>query len=209
MNILKFFIGKSNAMLIGALGAVFLLLGFTTCQNNKLRAENSRLKSNQSALLSQIDTFKTKSGLHAASVEQLTFSESELKKYNSELVAEIKDLNIKLKRVTAVAQTTAVAEYEIESVIKDSIIVIDNSRIDTVKCVDFRNEFLTVKGCESRNLPNAYKITITDRVPIDLIVHRVPKKFLFFRFGCKAVKITAVSKNPHAKIEYLDYIKLK
>lgn len=41
------------------------------------------------------------------------------------------------------------------------------------------------------------------------IVHRVPKRFLFFRFGCKAIRQEIVSKNPYNRIVYSEYIELK
>ena len=41
------------------------------------------------------------------------------------------------------------------------------------------------------------------------IVHRVPKRFLFFRYGTKAIRQEVVSKNPHTRIVYSEYIELK
>ena len=41
------------------------------------------------------------------------------------------------------------------------------------------------------------------------IVHRVPRKFLFFRFGTKAIRQEIVSSNPHTKIVYSEYIELR
>lgn len=41
------------------------------------------------------------------------------------------------------------------------------------------------------------------------IVHRVPRKFLFLRFGTKAIRQEIVSSNPHTKIVYSEYIELR
>lgn len=41
------------------------------------------------------------------------------------------------------------------------------------------------------------------------IVHRVPRKFLFFRFGTKAIRQEIVSSNPYTKIVYSEYIELR
>ena len=41
------------------------------------------------------------------------------------------------------------------------------------------------------------------------IVHRVPRKFLFFRFGTKAIRQEIISSNPHTKIVYSEYIELR
>ena len=41
------------------------------------------------------------------------------------------------------------------------------------------------------------------------VVHRVPKKFLFIRYGTKAIRQEITSSNPHTKIVYSEYIELK
>ena len=44
---------------------------------------------------------------------------------------------------------------------------------------------------------------------IKQIVHRVPKKFLFIKYGTKGIKQEVVSKNPHTKIVFTEYRELK
>ncbi|WP_353739197.1 DUF6549 family protein, partial [Muribaculum intestinale] len=44
---------------------------------------------------------------------------------------------------------------------------------------------------------------------IKQIIHRVPKKFWFIKWGCKAIRQEVVSTNPHTKITYTEYIELK
>ena len=39
------------------------------------------------------------------------------------------------------------------------------------------------------------------------IVHRVPRRFLFIRFGTKAVRQEIVSSNPHTRIVYAEYVR--
>ena len=41
------------------------------------------------------------------------------------------------------------------------------------------------------------------------VVHRIPKKFLFIKWGTKAIRQEVVSSNPHSKIVYTEYIELK
>lgn len=41
------------------------------------------------------------------------------------------------------------------------------------------------------------------------VVHRVPKQWLFFRWGIKAIRQEIVSSNPHTKVVYSEYIELK
>ncbi|WP_350308236.1 DUF6549 family protein [Gabonibacter massiliensis] len=41
------------------------------------------------------------------------------------------------------------------------------------------------------------------------IVYRVPRKFLFIRWGTKAIRQEVISKNPYSKITYSRYIELR
>ena len=41
------------------------------------------------------------------------------------------------------------------------------------------------------------------------IVHRVPRRFLFIKFGTKALRQEIVSTNPHSKIVFTEYIKIE
>lgn len=41
------------------------------------------------------------------------------------------------------------------------------------------------------------------------VVHRVPKKNLFFRCGTKEIRQDIMSSNPHTKIVYTEYVQLE
>ena len=41
------------------------------------------------------------------------------------------------------------------------------------------------------------------------VVHRVPRQFLCFRFGTKAIRQEIVSSNPHTELVYSEYVELK
>jgi hypothetical protein len=174
-----------------------------------LRAENSRLTGNQNALLSDIRHYLTKDSLNVASVERLQFTKSELERYNSDLVKTVEDLNIKVKRLQSVSQTATKTVYKVETVFKDSIIVNYKDStvvLDTLRCVNYKDAYLTFEACEQSDTLNAF---IESRDTLITIVHRVPKRFWFIRFGTKAIRQEVLSKNPHSKISYPEYIELK
>jgi hypothetical protein len=37
----------------------------------------------------------------------------------------------------------------------------------------------------------------------------VPKRFLFFKYGCKGIRQEILSKNPHSRIVYSQYIEIE
>jgi hypothetical protein len=161
-----------------------------------LRDENSRLTGNQNALLSDVRHYQTKDSLNVASVERLQFTNSELERYNSDLVKTVEDLNIKLKRLQSVSQTATKTTYNIETVFKDSLIVKykDSTLVlDTLRCVNYNDAYLTFIACEKNDTLNAF---IESRDTLITIVHRVPKRFWFIRWGTKAIRQEVISKNP-------------
>ena len=41
------------------------------------------------------------------------------------------------------------------------------------------------------------------------VVHRIPRRFLFIRWGTKALRQEIVSTNPHTRIVYAEYVKIE
>ena len=41
------------------------------------------------------------------------------------------------------------------------------------------------------------------------IVHRIPRRFLFIRWGTKALRQEIVSSNPHTRIVHTEYVKIE
>ena len=167
--------------------------------------EKNRLGANQRSLLENVSHYKTKDSLSAASIEKLTLTNGEFKKHEKDLLKTIDDLNLKVKRLQSVSQTGTETKYEIKTQINDSLIYV-TGEIDTLKCIDYRDAWLTVSGCIRKG---QFDGLIESRDTLVQVVHRVPHKFLFFRYGVKAIRQEIVSKNPYTNISYAKYIELK
>ena len=50
---------------------------------------------------------------------------------------------------------------------------------------------------------------IVSRDTLVQVVHRVPRQWLFFKWGTKGIRQEIMSKNPHTEITYAEYIELK
>lgn len=182
---------------------IALLLSVNRC--SQVREENKRLSSNQRALLTDITYYKTQDSLNAASIEKLTLTVGEIKRHYPDLKREVENLGIKLKRVEQLAQTATESTYPVETTIRDSIFIRDTVPV-TLRCIDFDNRYLSLSGCEENGL---FKGNIRTVDTLVQVVHRVPRKFLFFRWGVKAIRQEIVSKNPYSKITYSEYLELK
>ena len=65
---------------------------------------------------------------------------------------------------------------------------------------------MTVEGLVGRDTAAC---RVESRDTLVQILHRVPRRFLFIRWGTKAVRQEILSRNPHTKIVYAEYVKIE
>lgn len=171
----------------------------------KERAEKARFKANQTALLSKVDTLTTESGKHAAEVLKLTLTANELKKSNAQLKATADELHIKLKRVQSASTSATKTEIKVVTQMRDSIVYRD-SIITPIKVFSWRDAWTDINGMIEKD---SVDLSVQSVDTLTTIVHKVPHKFWFIKWGCKAIKQTVISSNPHTKITYTEYIEVK
>ena len=183
---------------------LIIIIFFLSRSLHRQRQENNRLSSNQTALFQDISYYRTRDSLSAAGVEKLTLTKKELEQNCEALARDIKDLKIKLKRVQSVSQASIETEHIIHTVVHDSLIVRD--RVDTLQCIDYHDNYLTLSGCIEHNHFSGH---IMSRDTLLQVIHRVPHRWWFIKWGTKAVRQEIVSKNPHTHVVYSRYIELK
>lgn len=163
--------------------------------------DNKRLSDNCTALQEGVTFYKTSDSLNAASVQVLTLSNAEFKQHNADLVKDAASLNLKVKRLESASKTATETVYDKKVERKDSIVYRDG-RIDTIKCVDYADNYLYFNLCDS-DLHISIKDTLVQ------FVHRVPRQWLFFKWGTKAIRQEVLMKNPNTTISYTEFIYLK
>lgn len=195
-----------NLKLFSIVGLILAVVVLSFISNSQC-SEKKRFKDNQHSLLTEVKHYRTSDSLNAASVEKLTLSNKEFRQSNEGLMATIDELNIKVRRLQSVSQTGTKTEYVIKTQIKDSLIYRDNNRPpDTLRCINYKDTWLKIAGCIQEK---QFRGLIQSVDTIDQFVHRVPHKFLFFKYGTKAIRQEILSKNPHTDIVYTKYIELK
>lgn len=191
--------------LLTVIGVLVLFLIASVVALRKARAEKERLEANQTALLSQVEYYTAKNGKSAADVRKLTLTVDELKQYNATLKKTADDLGIKLKRVQSASTTGVRTEVKFVTQVRDSIVYRD-SIIVPVKAFTWRDPWTDVQGVIERD---SVDLSVQSVDTLTTIVHKIPHKFWFIKWGCKAIKQTVVSSNPHTKITYTEYIEVK
>lgn len=205
---------------IGFIKVIFLVLiplalvvAFKECHD--IRGEAERTKENQDVLLhnGRVEIGRTQSGRPRASVSAITLKTSDLKRNPDSLLAvNRKELKIKNSRIMAAATTSTTTQVDVKAAIQ-AVPHDTCSRLsgpyrppDVSQTVSWSDPWITLRG----NIEgDSMQMHIESRDTLQMIVHRVPKKFLFFRYGTKGVRLSVVAQNPHSRLSYPRIIMFK
>lgn len=204
------FIIKHKKIFYAALVALLVAACAVLANKNKnLREDNNRLENNQTALLSDMEEFKTKSGKDAVRIRELELTVGEFKNLCEEQKTTIDDLGIKVKRLQSMHNTGTNTSTGGTAALKDTVII---TKIDSIYIKDTYQHFVWSDPW------NKIEGTIKDKVvdchydgtdTVIVAVSRVPKKFLFFKYGTKYIEVNTVNCNPSTHITYSKAIKIK
>ena len=196
------------------------------------RAERRRIQTNNEVLTDSVEFYRTASGKHAASRQVLELRASEMERYNAQLAAQVRELRIKVRRLEAAATTATRTEVQITAPLEpvgrkpsawekygagvrraaDSVKAALDWRysglpkIPEAKVFRWADQHVSVDGIIRDDSVSCH---VTSIDTLQQIVHRVPRRFLFIRWGTKAIRQEVVSSNPHTRITYTEYIELK
>jgi len=217
--------------LILALLVLFGLLWVQTVRLRGERAERRRMQSNNEVLTDSVMFYRTESGRSAASRQVFELRASELERYNAQLAATVRELRIKARRLEAAAMTATRTEVQITAPLEpagpqpsawekygagvrrnaDSVkAALDRKfpglpKASEAKVFRWSDRHVSVDGIIRADSVSCHVVSIDT---LQQIVHRVPRRFLFIRWGTKAIRQEVVSSNPHTRIVYTDYIEL-
>ena len=177
---------------------IAILLGVKLHQTSK---EQERLERNQRALLSDVECYKTRADKWAATAEVLELKVSELRQARAEDTKRIKELGIRLREVENYAMSVTQKRGGATLPLRDTVII-----RDTVKIFSSERGHTELSGMV-RNDSITYHFTSSDT--IYQVVRRVPRRFLFFRYGTKAIHQDVWTSNPTTKVIYTEYIELE
>ncbi len=192
------------------LGAIVVILAAAIVFGKLYQAEireRRRLEDNQRVLLSDVRHYRTRDSLSAAGVERLTLSNREFRNYAGELEKAVADLQLKVRRLQSVSRTVVETRYPLEVRLRDTIIVRDTLTLaDTVRRLYYEDAWLTLDGTLGGDV---FRGNIQSRDTLIQVVHRIPRRFWFIRWGTKAIRQEVLSRNPYSQISYTEYIELK
>lgn len=158
------------------------------CGYGRYRRENRRLTQNQHALAAGIERYRTRLGQEAASVQALRLRCAEFEELRAADAAEIRRLGIKLRRLEAAARTATATKVEIRTPVRDTVVVRLRDTLvvrDTLRLFRWRDAWVRVEGAVTAD---SVLCRVESADTLRQVVHRIPRRFLFIRWGTKALR---------------------
>ena len=190
--------------------ALCLWIAFLYFANERLKQKNETLQTNVSILMEGAEQYTTKDSLQVATIANLELSISEYRRYKAEDEKLIESLKIDNKRLKGVINTQTEAYYQQTTLLRDSVNMLlspDSVEIPvSIKTASFADQWhslnVTIQG-DSLN----YKLKTIESLLVTN--HIVPKRFLFFKYGCREVRTEVVSRNPYVKDVQVESITIR
>lgn len=171
----------------------------------KERSERKRYQNNFIELTTENEAYKTKEGKWAIDARMLELKASELEQYCSEQTETIKALGVKVRRLESVSTIGIRTEVEVSAPIRDTVIMKDTVEV-LAGSFHWSDSWLSIDGLIHDGIVDC-RVESVDS--LTQVLYRVPRRFLFIKYGTKEVRQTIISSNPHSRLIYSEYIKLR
>ncbi|MBQ8204405.1 MAG: hypothetical protein IJZ78_01155 [Alistipes sp.] len=190
-----------------------------------LARDNRRLRSNIAALDEGITYYRTRLDASAASVARMQLTISELRRERRHDTEQIRSLGLRLRRVESYATAATVTSVALTiPITSDTAAIMPQSQHDSTLLGRQRQDVQDMHDVRESQRRFTYTtpwlhiagVLRGDTLNLDYqmvdtlrqVVHRVPRRFLFFRFGTKGIRQEVWSSNPHTRLVYSEYIEL-
>ncbi len=194
--------------------ATTVIAGFLGTRLHRTKYECARLKINQQALFERLEQQDSLLYAHEASVEVLRLRCREFEQLRAADAATIRKQGIRLRELMSHSEQVTLTELQCRIPLKDSIhqptlnppasaIALRARTTDTLRAFRWTDAWNNVEGVIHHD-------TVTCRIrsidTLHQIVRRIPRRFLFIRWGTKAIRQEIRSSNPHTKLVYSDFL---
>ena len=169
-------------------------------------------KKNVETLFTSVENYKVQDSLQAATIGDLQLTLKQYKQFRAEDAELISQLKVDNKRLQGVVTTQTESYYNHTAILRDSVRMLITRQPDSikipilVKTANYSDEWhtlnITIDG-------DSLNYRLRTRESLIITNHIVPKKFLWFKFGCKEVRTDVVSKNPYVENISLESVTIK
>lgn len=198
----------NKALLIYALLATALLATGVRLMKN-YRDENRRLVQNQTALAAESDLIRSELDARSVETQALRLRVAEFEQLRAADARRIAEAGIRMRRLEAAAKTVGQTTLETRAPLRDTVFIRLRDTLvvrDTVRLFRWRDTWVSVEG---RIEEDSVSCRVESVDTLRQIVYRIPRRFLFIRWGTKALRQRIVSTNPHTRIVAAEYVRIE
>lgn len=203
---------KSYIIAAGILIILIAIIVALSARLKKVTADRDVQRKNVETLFTSVESYKVQDSLQAATIGDLQLTLKQYKQFRAEDAQLISSLKVDNKRLQGVVTTQTESYYQHTAALRDSVKMLITKFPDSIKVP------IIVKTANFADKWHSLNIVIDGdslnyrlRTKESLIItnHVVPKKFLWFKFGCKEVRTDVVSKNPYVESINIESITIK
>lgn len=192
-------------LLIYAATVTLLLAGLSRRHLN----EERRLNANIRALNSSVAFYRDRHDRQCADTEVLRLRCAEFERLRAEDARQLREAGIRLRRLEALSTTRTASRTEVRTPLRDTVVVTRRDTVflrDTLRLFRWHDAWVTIEGAIDKD---SVRCRIESVDTLRQTVHRIPRRFLFIRWGTKALRQQIVSTNPHTRIVGAEYIRIE
>jgi hypothetical protein len=199
-------INKPAGILILTVLVLSIAVSILYRNGKQLEAERYKYRHNTDALLSDVKRLRIDSTTTAIDIKTLRLTVDEYRQYRAEDAEKIRKMGVKLNDLQLAAKHSLEINAPLEAELKDSVIVRDTVRVN-IKTVEINTPYLQLNGTiENNRLLGKIHLPVT----LQQAVWIEPKyRFLWWRWGTKAIHQTVSSDNPYVEIRYSEVIEIR
>lgn len=190
-------------LILALVGVIFI--GLQALRIKSLTGERDRYRSNTTALLRDVERYRTSDSLNAVKTEVLSLKLSEMERYRAEDLKTIESLKLRKKDLEQVTTMQMQTIADLRGTVADTVVMVREVR-DTVQVLHVSDEWIDLHGIVA---DGAFDGTLEVRDSL-LIAETVKRaRFLGFLWRTKRVKsreVDVMNKNPYTEIMGIESI---
>ena len=203
---------KAYIIAAGILIILIAIIVALSARLKKVKSDRDLQRKNVETLFTSVESYKVQDSLQAATIGDLQLTLKQYKQFRAEDAQLISSLKVDNKRLQGVVTTQTESYYQHTAALRDSVKMLITKVPDSIKVP------IIIKTANFSDAWHSLNIVIDGdslnyrlRTKESLIItnHVVPKRFLWFKFGCKEVRTDVVSKNPYVESISLESITIK
>lgn len=184
--------------------AATLLVATLALTTHHYYRTSQRLREDRTALLARLDRQLSTHDSLRAHCEVLRLEREEFRRLYQAETERLKAMNIRLRRVESVAQSVSRNTLTLTAPLRDTVYITRTEPLcDTARHFRWEDPWNRVEAIIRHDSIHCRVLSIDT---LHQVVHRIPHRFLFFRWGTKALRQEIRTSNPSTRIVYTDYV---